>query len=433
MAGIKWAFWKRSKLAKWIERFLDTGDDLLLGAMAREYGQKAIPVVLHALADPRAKSATQKPEAVPLKALCEILEPHAPPEAAEILVPQIPELRGDARNAVVRLLIRIGTDRAAEGLLLALKDNDPELKASAESWISDSVCRQYHRLTPHAAAKIGDILWGTLPEKETHKFERQAQALLILQTADMSQRLAQSAFFEPAHPLFREVLAAFNHARVPAPASVLRELVPRVKEHDVALGRDEECESAYRHLLPLLARSMPSEAERLIEEARQSGRGFWRWGAVEAIAVLAGVEDALNVVMEKAYVMRKDGRPKYCPNNLSPEQRNYLIVFNVDKQVCNGGFRQYFANTAGRHANEAPGALEAVGSPKAAELMRQAIEIVGSENLKDDRLYSRLDDDEVGGRLYELDTIYYDQLPDSIMDLLKLYAARHREHFIRKP
>src|SRR5687767_15531135 len=61
-------------------------------------------------------------------------------------------------------------------------------------------------------------------------------------------------------------------------------------------------------------------------------------------------------------------------------QITYLIVI-FDNQVSNGGFHQYFANGYGQFARETINALIEIGALKKAQLLKEALRDVNSEEI----------------------------------------------------
>ena len=59
--------------------------------------------------------------------------------------------------------------------------------------------------------------------------------------------------------------------------------------------------------------------------------------------------------------------------NLSAPQKVFYLNQNLEREVNNGGFHQYFFNSSGDHADGTVPALEAIGALKTAELLREAI------------------------------------------------------------
>lgn len=59
---------------------------------------------------------------------------------------------------------------------------------------------------------------------------------------------------------------------------------------------------------------------------------------------------------------------------LSESQRLFYINQNLEREVNNGGFNQYFINSSGEYAHETVLALKAIGAVKTANILQQAID-----------------------------------------------------------
>lgn len=64
---------------------------------------------------------------------------------------------------------------------------------------------------------------------------------------------------------------------------------------------------------------------------------------------------------------------------LSKQERVILAVWQLEAEVNNGGFDQYFRNSAGEHAPCAIEALEEIGAPNCAAIVRRAVRLVLGE------------------------------------------------------
>ena len=60
--------------------------------------------------------------------------------------------------------------------------------------------------------------------------------------------------------------------------------------------------------------------------------------------------------------------------------RSVYLSWLVEAEVLNGGFNQYFWNSSGQFAELTPAALIDIGSPEAAQIMRQAIATASAES-----------------------------------------------------
>lgn len=69
----------------------------------------------------------------------------------------------------------------------------------------------------------------------------------------------------------------------------------------------------------------------------------------------------------------------------SEEQQVFSAIWELESQVNNGGFAQYFQSEEGYTANTAPSALRAIGAVKCADLVRRALAMVTVDGLPDDQ------------------------------------------------
>tara|TARA_R110001583_G_scaffold60219_16_gene179053 strand:- start:1384 stop:1776 length:393 start_codon:yes stop_codon:yes gene_type:complete len=93
-------------------------------------------------------------------------------------------------------------------------------------------------------------------------------------------------------------------------------------------------------------------------------------------------------------------------------------ISELEAEINNGGFNQYFFNSSGQNCFETLKALEEKNdeySLQLANLLKRAIEVVNVENLPNDLLIDKirkselesLENDSINEILYSLDKIYY--------------------------
>jgi hypothetical protein len=75
------------------------------------------------------------------------------------------------------------------------------------------------------------------------------------------------------------------------------------------------------------------------------------------------------------------------PAEITQAERVFICVWQLEAEINNGGFHQYYTNSAGDLAAEAPAALEAIGALRAASIVRSANEVLpgGPSRDPDDR------------------------------------------------
>ena len=66
-------------------------------------------------------------------------------------------------------------------------------------------------------------------------------------------------------------------------------------------------------------------------------------------------------------------------HNLNAEQRVFYVVQDLQNEVNNGGFGQYFYNDSGDFANEAVSAFERIGAYEIANVCKKAVGIYGDK------------------------------------------------------
>ena len=60
-------------------------------------------------------------------------------------------------------------------------------------------------------------------------------------------------------------------------------------------------------------------------------------------------------------------------DNLTRPQRTFYLNQNLERELNNGGFRQFFSNSSGEYAHETIGSLQSIGAIATAKLLQDAI------------------------------------------------------------
>ena len=110
---------------------------------------------------------------------------------------------------------------------------------------------------------------------------------------------------------------------------------------------------------------------------------------------------------------------------LDEREQIILSIIELETEVNNGGFDQFYFNTSGDYAYFVPDALQRIGAFKAADIAARANDIFGS-NIPKDRptrqdIHQELtnEDDEPWE---ELDSEFY-SYPDNISQLLETFLS----------
>lgn len=112
---------------------------------------------------------------------------------------------------------------------------------------------------------------------------------------------------------------------------------------------------------------------------------------------------------------------------LTPHEQTFFCVWSVEAEVNNGGFEQFYANSAGGVAAHVPGALRAIGAEHTAKIVEKANAVFGPDGPPakwEDR--EEVVDELSDGAREELEelTEAFLEYRDSLSELLAAYMRR---------
>ena len=118
---------------------------------------------------------------------------------------------------------------------------------------------------------------------------------------------------------------------------------------------------------------------------------------------------------------------------LSAEEQTFYFLQELEVQVNNGGFQQYFFNFGGNFAYETVDALTVIGAKQTAEILKNAIDAFRCEVPRDwddrqDLLISKETDDDFEDNLSDCDAKFY-EYNDDLNDLNYQYIMKNKEQF----
>jgi len=116
----------------------------------------------------------------------------------------------------------------------------------------------------------------------------------------------------------------------------------------------------------------------------------------------------------------------------SAPQKVFSAIWDVEAEVNNGGFSQYFFNSSNESASFVVEALEIIGAPNTASICRKAIDAAFPAGLPGsaEAIRSVVENfsDEVLDKLEPLDKEFF-AYPHDLTDLLFAYVSKHPEEF----
>jgi hypothetical protein len=116
------------------------------------------------------------------------------------------------------------------------------------------------------------------------------------------------------------------------------------------------------------------------------------------------------------------------------EQQVFSAIWELESQINNGGFAQFFRAAHGDSANSAPRASRTIGATACADIVERALRVVSpntlprEQSLRED-LVDQLGTD-VQDALDMLDQEFF-AYPDNLIDLLFAYVRAHPHVFGR--
>jgi len=119
-------------------------------------------------------------------------------------------------------------------------------------------------------------------------------------------------------------------------------------------------------------------------------------------------------------------------DRLTEPQKNFYFNQNLEREINNGGFNQYFYNSSGDFAHETITSLRTIGANKTADILQQAIDQFPKSTAPKDRtkrqeILEKIEDtaDEVWE---QLDQAFY-KYEDHLYDLNIEYIKQNRSSF----
>ncbi len=115
------------------------------------------------------------------------------------------------------------------------------------------------------------------------------------------------------------------------------------------------------------------------------------------------------------------------PPQLTDPEQVFICIWQLEAEVNNGGFSQYYSNSAGDLALEAPGALEAIGALHTANIVRSANDLFPGGPPRDRDAREELLERMPENAFEALDDRFY-AYEDDLSLLLYEYVQLHKDH-----
>ncbi len=310
-----------------------------------------------------------------------------------------------------------------------------ELFADSEEHVTHGVLIGFHHaireqtMPPRVKAAVRDLLVSALRRDLGFMLSDSCPAALLLAMGDPEALppLLSSEVLSAQNPQAALILECLAKNKVSIPRERLDALLLSLQNKP-----DEQLDEA---LIKAFASSGHPDAETRIlaslaakpdaaatdDERKRLDRR--QEAAAEALCILRGIPDPVGLACSKC-----DGENRSLPLPLT----HIVLVSEVDAEICNGGFDQYFFNCSGDQADKAVHALRAVGATGKAEILRQAMSLFGPRGPSKIREQRHLERERFSApqaqEMAALDNAWYED-GENVRLLLHLYASSHRRAF----
>lgn len=399
--------------------------------------ERTIPFALGLLRDPTIRDRLLVPipgiepsprhSALPLVRICEIFEARTPVEAIPLLEPHLDSSLEEVATAVARAIASTGSMAGAPHILRALSSDAESAAAGAVQGLEWAV---NSRMEP----PLGDAIYHDVQkrfEKPGLAQDARISAGRLLLKLDRARTLAWLASPEIIQRGRVELGAALS-LLLRADASPNPELLRAVLNG--AMAPTAECHSGVlADAARLLGLHHQPEDRSLLESLANGNYDSeaeveLRDGALEGLFNWMRLSPVRERIQELAFTDADE--------SVGIEERYLRAVLALDMELQNGGFAQYFFNTAGDRWCDALAGLESMGMKQHRLLLEAAIARFGPERPSANRSLrlEQMDAMEDGGctAFDELDTAYY-RCEDTVDAAAARFIVRHVDAFVQEP
>lgn len=185
-----------------------------------------------------------------------------------------------------------------------------------------------------------------------------------------------------------------------------------------------------RNLVFLYADGTPIEEDDLSAADHDEMKNYGT--SIKAILSHKGKEDDLDLANSIGFqLMEKIGVSGI--DSLSDEEKYFYAVYELDSEVNNGGYLQYFDNSSGDLAYLIIDALQSIGLNKVLQITKEALDIYGGDVSKNQNVrmeeIAKLTNNYEDNLWNECDSQFYDIEDENIGILLMNYAEKNQNKF----
>ncbi len=310
----------------------------------------------------------------PINRLCKILDQDAPPpgEAAALLAPFLQSDSDSIRKSVALVIGSIASSDSLADVGRALEDDDEYVRSYALMGIQRAI--KGNRIEDPSKNEFFELVAGMWPEDTSFNVCDSIPVILLKLDRDraMTHLLDDEVFTVRFRPVWR-ILQALNTASVEVPRSRLLAIIAEANQDPLEYPMDNVIEEALPLLgahrnaedLPMLERFLAHENEDVSSGATKALYRFHRYNDL--------VRDPWNIIEQDGW------------EALTVAEKHICAIKELDGEVNNGGFAQYYFNSSGDHWEYAQQGLSAIGATQHHQVISATLKKFGDSVPSADR------------------------------------------------
>ncbi len=119
-------------------------------------------------------------------------------------------------------------------------------------------------------------------------------------------------------------------------------------------------------------------------------------------------------------------------STLTSQQKLFYLNQNLEREINNGGFNQYFINSSGNNAHETVLSLKAIGADKTADILQKAIDQFPNKTVpkdRNERIETVVQIEEAADEVWDKLNYKFYEYEDNLNTLNMEYVRKHKDFF----
>ncbi|WP_254508687.1 DMP19 family protein [Anatilimnocola floriformis] len=343
-----------------------SADEQALAALGEEVYPRALEILrdnkLHERLCQLEEVKNRLPDA-PLCRLCKIIDQEPPPpEAAELLTPFLRAENSRIRQSAALIVGSIGSAASLPVLCGAMADEDESVRSYVLRGLQRAI--KGERIAESAKGDYYDAV-ASMWARDTRFLNSDdiAQILLKLDRERATQFLLSEEILTGNVRGTWQVLRALRQESIAVPRERLLSIIATADQEPLKYP----LENVLRQALPMLGSHRHADDSATFERFLDYQNEEAAQGAIQALYIYHRYYDTIRDPWD---VVKEEG---WGP--LTAVEKYICAIGQLDAEVNNGGFAQYYFNPSGDHWPEALAGLKAIGAEKRYRVMLATVEM----------------------------------------------------------